>query len=281
MTAGRKRIHYITSNGVGNAWVANELRVLKQRGIPFTLHALRRAEQNFFSSPDAIAMDEGTVEIYPIAPWSFLATLVVAPFMFGGRYFAGIWNGLTGPRESLPARLRALAHFFVGAHWARKHRHEDVAHIHAQWVHSCGSVAMAAARLLDVSWSFTGHAADLFRERVALKDKIRSAEFLVCISSFHRDFFLSEGARPEQLVTVYCGIDVSLFAFREAEPPGSGRTHRLVRAPRPEEGLPGPDRGLCGAPTPRRVLPVHDRGLGTGRSAACADTSRTPVSRRS
>jgi glycosyltransferase involved in cell wall biosynthesis len=45
-----------------------------------------------------------------------------------------------------------------------------------------------------------------------LRDKIRRADFIVCISTFHREFFLQEGARPEQLKLVYCGIDVDHFA---------------------------------------------------------------------
>jgi glycosyltransferase involved in cell wall biosynthesis len=70
---------------------------------------------------------------------------------------------------------------------------------------------MYGAWLLGVPFSFTGHATDLFRDRVALRDKIRRAEFISCISTFHRDLFLRNGARPEQLHLVYCGIDTSQF----------------------------------------------------------------------
>src|SRR5690606_34856106 len=35
---------------------------------------------------------------------------------------------------------------------------------------------------------------------------------IVCISKFHEDFFLKEGARPEQLRLAYCGIDTSHFS---------------------------------------------------------------------
>ena len=56
-----------------------------------------------------------------------------------------------------------------------------------------------------------GHAADLFRNRAALRDKIRRAECIICISTFHRDFYLRLGARPEQLHIAYCGIDPALF----------------------------------------------------------------------
>jgi colanic acid/amylovoran biosynthesis glycosyltransferase len=70
---------------------------------------------------------------------------------------------------------------------------------------------MYGAWLLDVSFSFTGHATDLFRDRCALEDKIRRAEFIVCISEFHRDFYLKHGARQDQLFIAYCGIDPEWF----------------------------------------------------------------------
>jgi glycosyltransferase involved in cell wall biosynthesis len=54
-----------------------------------------------------------------------------------------------------------------------------------------------------------------------LRDKIRRADFIVCISEFHRRFYLEHGARPAQLHVVYCGIDTSAFAFRRR--PRSGR----------------------------------------------------------
>jgi glycosyltransferase involved in cell wall biosynthesis len=73
---------------------------------------------------------------------------------------------------------------------------------------------MYGAWLLGKPFSFTGHAADLFRNRAALKDKIRRAGFIICISEFHRQFFLENGARPEQLHIAYCGIDTGHFTPR-------------------------------------------------------------------
>ncbi len=32
-------IHYMTTIGVGDAWVGNELRVVSRAGVPFVLHA--------------------------------------------------------------------------------------------------------------------------------------------------------------------------------------------------------------------------------------------------
>jgi hypothetical protein len=38
-------IHYFTSNGVGNAWVANELSGMGAAKIPFVLHAMRKPDR--------------------------------------------------------------------------------------------------------------------------------------------------------------------------------------------------------------------------------------------
>ena len=218
MLAGADRsaqdmIHYVTQNGIGNAWVANELSRLEAASVPFQLHAMRKPEQLFHTSPWAHRLDQHTQVIYPL-PWlALMVSLLLAPGMFKSRFFAAFWNALFGEREHLRARLAGLAHFAVACHWARLLRAgtAPVTHVHSQWVNSCGTIAMFGAWLLDVPFSFTGHATDLFRDRCALLDKIRRADFIVCISEFHRRFFLDNGARPEQCVLAYCGIDPECF----------------------------------------------------------------------
>jgi glycosyltransferase involved in cell wall biosynthesis len=134
-----------------------------------------------------------------------------------------------------------LAHLAVACHWAARNRREPVDHVHAQWAHSAASIAAHAARLLGTSFSFTGHAADLFRERVALADKVRQADFIACISTFHRDFYRTLGARDDQLELVYCGIDVEHFRPRTDadEAARAGRPFHVLSAARlvPKKGL--------------------------------------------
>ncbi|MCP4249418.1 MAG: glycosyltransferase family 4 protein [bacterium] len=209
-------IHYITTNGIGNAWVANELRQVELAAVPFMLHTMRPPGQTYHLSEWALKINRRTRVIYPLPRLSMLVSALAGSFLFGGRFFAALANALFGERETLRGRIAAIAHLLVACHWARLSRNERVTHIHAQWIHSSGTIAMYGAWLLGVPFSFTGHATDLFRDRVALKDKIRRAEFIICISSFHRDFYVEHGARPEQLRIVYCGIDVDQFSSPEA-----------------------------------------------------------------
>ena len=225
-------VHYLTTNGIGNAWVANELGRVEAAGVPFVLHAMRRPGKLLHASDWAVKIDRETAVIYPLPLLDLLASLLLAPFLFGRRFFAALWNALTGRRESLRARVAGIAHFFVACQWARgaRHRRPEVAQVHSQWIHSCGTIAMYGAWLLGVPFSFTGHATDLFRDRCALEDKIRRADFIVCISEFHRGFYLEHGARPEQLVLAYCGIDQSWFYPRAEQP--AARTYRIVSSGR-------------------------------------------------
>ncbi len=159
-------------------------------------------------------MAEKTRVLYPLPVLGLIVANVLAPFVYGRRWFGAAANALFSPRENRRARLSATAHFFVACHWARSLRRDVVSHIHSQWAYSSGSIGMYGSWLLGVPFSFTGHAADLFRDRVALRDKIRRARFIICISEFHRGFYLENGARPEQLRVAYCGIDVQRMSPR-------------------------------------------------------------------
>ena len=205
-------IHYMTIQGVGDAWVGNELRGVCAAGVPVTIHALRHPEKTFFASPDIDEMARDTRAIYPLSAGRAALALLAGPVRFGGRFWSALGAALFGPRESLRVRALGLWHLAAACHWAAGLRDETVAHIHSQWAHAGATVAMYGAHLLGRSFSFTGHAADLFRERAALGAKIAAADFIVCISEFHRDFYLSEGADPKKLFVVYCGIDTDHFA---------------------------------------------------------------------
>ncbi|CAN0592013.1 unnamed protein product, partial [Ectocarpus sp. 12 AP-2014] len=179
-------IHYMTTQGVGDAWVGNELRIVQAANIPFVLHALNRPKSTFFSSKDVDAMNRDTQFIYPLSKPAALFAALAGPARFGTRFFSALANAVFGKRENVRNRVVGIWHLAVACHWAARLQTQDVSHIHSQWIHSGGTVAMYGAWLLGKPFSFTGHAADLFRERAALHTKIQRADFINCISEFHR-----------------------------------------------------------------------------------------------
>jgi len=222
-------IHYMTPRGTEAAWVGNELRVVAAAGIPFELHSLVPPRSTHFLS--AAIRDLPTRSVYPLSPSGFALSLLLAPWLFGRRLLGALANALFAPRESPMVRVKGLWHLAVACHWARMLRSQPVSLIHSQWAHSGATVAMYGAWLLGVPFSFTGHASDLFRDRAVLSDKIRRADFIVCISTFHREFFAAEGARPEQLTLAYCGIDTDHFTPKAAVG-GDGGPFRILSSGR-------------------------------------------------
>ena len=97
-------IHYMTTNGVGNAWVGNELRVVMREGIPVMLHSLIRPKTTFFSSEDVGELDRTTRALYPLQRLRVAKAVGLAPFRFRERFASALWNSLTGRRESLRNR---------------------------------------------------------------------------------------------------------------------------------------------------------------------------------
>lgn len=217
----------MTIRGTADAWVGNELRILKKADVPFRLHALYRSEQNYFEAGTVADIAAGTQFLRPVNPLLVLLFTLAGPVLFGGRFFAALWNAFTGKRESLRVRIVGLWHFCLGCYWAAQLRKEDVSHIHSQWIHSAGTVAMFGAWLAGKPFSFTGHAADLFRERAALYDKIQRADFIICISEFHRQFYVENGADPAKMRVAYCGIDTSVFTPKRRVRPEGEPVHIL------------------------------------------------------
>lgn len=97
----------------------------------------------------------------------------------------------------------------------RRRGFEHVGHqLHAHMAHAPTTVAMVAADTLGMPFSFTGHAADLFRDRALLRGKLRRAAFVACISEWHRGWY--RGVEPAltdtKLPVIRCGVDLEAFA---------------------------------------------------------------------
>ena len=87
---------------------------------------------------------------------------------------------LPGEKTGLRDRIRFLPQAVMGIGLARKLLDDGVSHIHCHFAHAPTSVGMYAARQLKISFSFTGHANDLFQRRSLLKRKLERAAFVCC-----------------------------------------------------------------------------------------------------
>jgi glycosyltransferase involved in cell wall biosynthesis len=113
---------------------------------------------------------------------------------------------------------------FLQAGYIAKHLSEDssVTHIHAHFCHGATTVAMLAARLTGLPFSFTAHAKDVYLEELNPRDllslKIDRAAFVVTCTSANRQYLRKfEKHTPSKIRTIYHGLDLSLFQPRREQ----------------------------------------------------------------
>ncbi len=194
-------------------FVYREVLALRDAGVKVSVASLHMPEREL-GDPEVDALADEAVVVYGEGVRGKLAVYAdaakrawIRPVRGLGEVPAGYWMKHVFQSEA----GYALAHRVAG---------RGVTHVHAHFAHTPASVAMACAAALGVPFSFTGHAADLFRDGHALKTKLTRAAFVSCISQWHRGWYRETApglALPDaKLPVVRCGVDVRRFV------PGGG-----------------------------------------------------------
>ncbi|MEM7312234.1 MAG: glycosyltransferase, partial [Planctomycetota bacterium] len=211
------RIGYIGVDVLNNATICNETTALLERDVPLDLVSVYNIQKATFYRNETLKILDGRIHhLYPLKPLAMAWGVLRAPFVFGGRFFTMVWKALTGKVEGPRQRMKMLGHLLPAIKLAYHWQNRNVNHVHCQWAHTATTIGMHAAELLGIGFSFMGHANDLFVHRVALDDKVKRARYILCISEYHRRFYLDMGADSERLHVVYCGV--SLDRFQENKP---------------------------------------------------------------
>ncbi len=116
---------------------------------------------------------------------------------------------LVDPGASAGLRIRALGHTLMGAALAEDLGAFEVTHIHAHHGYFASWMALVAARLLGIGFSFTLHGSDLLRRADLLEAKLRACRFCVTVSDFNRRYILRNYPfiAPEKIVLQRLGVD--------------------------------------------------------------------------
>jgi colanic acid/amylovoran biosynthesis glycosyltransferase len=106
-------------------------------------------------------------------------------------------------------RIRTLGHTVMGAALAEELEPLNVSHIHAHHGYFASWMALTAARLLGVGFSFTLHGSDLLLRADLLAAKLRACRFCVTISEFNRQFILQNypSTPSEKIIVQRLGVD--------------------------------------------------------------------------
>ncbi len=184
------------------------LRAMGWEIVTFSVRRPPRAEV----SREAWPFFEGTHYILPMSAWRMAARHLAAMTRRPLRYWTTLVRCLVGGHGRFRDRARSAAHFAEAIAVLPEVRRARVAHLHAHWATGPATIAMVLARMLDLPFSFTAHAYDIWREQLLLGEKLRAAAFTVtCTEHNRRHLIDTYGVAPERVVTVHHGVDAARF----------------------------------------------------------------------
>jgi colanic acid/amylovoran biosynthesis glycosyltransferase len=208
------RVAYVVSRfpDPSETFVLRELNGVDGRGATDVELFVLFPPKHPFVHPDAARWLDQAHRVGPgAAVTGLLAWLVTHPIRLIGAVGSVMRSFARSPRR-LGRSLIAVA---IAAAHARTMRRIGVEHIHAHFATYPALAAWLASRLLDVPFSFTAHAHDIFVDQLHLDVLVRDAAAVVVISDYNRAFLApySAGVGSDP-VLVRCGVDPAAYTFR-------------------------------------------------------------------
>ena len=203
---------------ISETFISNEIRLLEEQGIRVHIFSMRNPRENFtHKSVEAIrAAVTYLPELFWINLhrflWPNLRTALDYPGGYG-RAMALAWRRFCRNRNPL-----TFKHLFQGAYLVHHARGRNIVHLHAHFAHSPTSVAMFAAAICGLPFSFTAHAKDIYTsDRRQLAEKIALARFVVTCTRYNKVYLEGLAGDNRPVHCVYHGIDLELFFAHAVE----------------------------------------------------------------
>lgn len=207
------RIAYLTSEypTVTHTFILREIAALRALGFTVDTFSIRRPGPGQLRGPAEKSEAARTFYVIDAAKriWPLIAGQA-ALFRSPRRYLGALqmaWRMRPGGAKAL---LYQAFYFAEATVLARQLRAGSIGHLHNHFAMSSGNVAVLAAEIADIPFSFTLHGpADLAEpERWKLGQKAAHAAFVACISQYARAQLelYSERAEWPKYRIVHCGV---------------------------------------------------------------------------
>ena len=232
----KQRIAYLAPEipALSATFVYHEILALREKGfrvLPISVHPPASPA----GEAAARALAGETVLLYPRGGASFLAAALRCALRHPLRTLSAL-GMLLRDLASVGAFNRCAAglcyRFLAAARLAAILEDGGCRHLHVHFAHVPTDIAMYAARLSGIGFSFTSHANDLFERGWLLKEKVSRAVRAITISEYNRRFLIALGADGAKIDVVRCGVEGGRFPLAPKKAPDGvpviGSLGRLV-----------------------------------------------------
>lgn len=206
-------------------YVMDEIVELRRRGVRVVCCSGKRVAPEDLSLAERVFWKE-TLFFQPLSDQDLLRA---AGGLASDRH--NLWQLLRplllDPSVSSSLRIRALGHTVMGSALAEELAPLNVQHIHCHHGYFASWMALVAARLLGIGFSFTLHGSDLLYRADLLSTKLRDCSFCVTVSNFNRDFIFRHypSIPAEKVIVQRLGVDRPVFL--KTETPSDAAARRL------------------------------------------------------
>lgn len=196
-------------------FIANEILRVERTGAPVRIYSYRQPVETV--EHECVRLIQSPVQYLPDPLWKSLGKLIgqaramrrLEPARF--RKTLAYVGRVSIRDRSLDVWKRLLQALYLA--WDL--RQENVTHVHAHFAHQATQVAMLASMLSGISFSFTGHAKDVYTARPRnLKEKVEQAAFAVTCTGANQTYLRSlvAPADREKIELAYHGVDIEKFS---------------------------------------------------------------------
>lgn len=211
-------IAYLTSiyPAASHTFILREIEGVRAVGLDVRPFSVRQPpESHLIGKPERRALAE-TFYVLKAAknPLNLFKAQDMA-FTDPGRYFRTLKLAWTSSAPGVRARTRQFIYFAEATLLAYEFKRQNITHLHNHFADISANVAMLAAELANISFSYTLHGpAELYEpQKWALAEKTKRAKFVACISHFARSqaMYFSNPVHWKKLSIIHCGIRPEMY----------------------------------------------------------------------
>jgi glycosyltransferase involved in cell wall biosynthesis len=211
---------------ISQTFIRREIGALEELGLTVTRYALRRPVEQMIDPDDieelnktSYILDAGTLQLV----WGGLTSLVLRP----AKVLTVFRLALKIGRNSDRGLLKNLGYAVEAIALAKFCVQDKIEHVHAHFGTNSAAIAMMAAEISGIPFSFTVHGPEEFEKNVtiSLEEKLARAAFVVCISSFGKSQMMRWSAEEHwhKIFVVHCGIPAAELTSRAQAVPAERR----------------------------------------------------------
>lgn len=128
-------------------------------------------------------------------------------------YFTLFFSLLLAAHPCFTARFKTLLHFGLGVYAAEWLRDEPHSHLHAHFIDRAATVALVTAALLNIPYSITAHANDIYVNPILLDKKLSGAKFVATCTGYNHQHLaaLENGRYRSKIRCIFHGLDATPY----------------------------------------------------------------------